>query len=114
MNRFPGYEETIEKAMRAHFRSLPEDHRRRYGAIEALKIGYGGVSYIGRILGIRRKTIYVGIRELEEMSEGDPERPARPSGHPERIRRRGGGRPKETQRQEGLEEAVQLPGTSIL
>jgi hypothetical protein len=33
-----------EEAMRLYCRSLPEDHRRRYGAIEALKIGYGGVA----------------------------------------------------------------------
>jgi hypothetical protein len=107
MNRFPGYVESLEKAMRAYFHSLDEDHRRRYGAIEALKIGYGGISYISRLLGISRQTIYVGIHELEVMSEGDPEQAARPSGSPERIRREGGGCPPATQRQEGLEEAVE-------
>ena len=44
MNEFGGYEAVHEEAMRLYCRSLPEDHRRRYGAIEALKIGYGGVA----------------------------------------------------------------------
>jgi hypothetical protein len=44
MNEFAGYEVVHEEAMRLYCRSLPEDHRRRYGAIEALKIGYGGVA----------------------------------------------------------------------
>ena len=107
MNHFPGYNESYEKTMRAYFHSLAEDDRRRYGAMEALKIGYGGISYIARVLGLSRQTIYVGIRELEAMAEGDPEHPEYPSGDSGRIRRRGGGRPKETQRQEGLEEAVE-------
>ena len=44
MNEFAGYEAVHEEAMRLYCRSLPEDHRRRYAAIEALKIGYGGVA----------------------------------------------------------------------
>ncbi len=78
--------------MRLYCRSLPEDHRRRYAAIEALKIGYGGVAYVARVLGISRRTIHTGIRELEQMSNDDPDQPQRPSGDPNRVRRRGGGR----------------------
>jgi hypothetical protein len=46
MNEFAGYEKAHEDAMKVYFRSLPEGHRRRYAAIEALKIGYGGVAYV--------------------------------------------------------------------
>jgi hypothetical protein len=40
MNEFSGYNADHEQAMRVYCRSLPEDHRRRYAAIESLKIGY--------------------------------------------------------------------------
>jgi hypothetical protein len=92
MNEFPGYDARHEETMRLYYRSLPEDHRRRYAAVEALKIGYGGVAYVARVLGMSRRTIYTGIRELEGMCDGDQDPPLRPSGEPERARRRGGGR----------------------
>lgn len=50
MNEFAGDEAIHGEAMRLYCRSLPKDHRRRYGAIEALKIGYGGVAYVARAL----------------------------------------------------------------
>jgi hypothetical protein len=52
-----------------------------------------------------RRTIYTGIRELEAMGEDGGSPPRRPSGDAKRIRRPGGGRPKVTQRQAGLEHA---------
>jgi hypothetical protein len=75
-------------------------------ALEALKIGFGGIAYVSRVLGMSRRTIYSGIRELEEMRNDDPEHPGRPSGDAKRIRRPGGGRPKITQRHAGLEARV--------
>jgi hypothetical protein len=98
MNEFGGYEAVHEEAMRLYCRSLPEDHRRRYGAIEALKIGYGGVAYVARVLSMSRRTIYTGIRELEQMGNDDPQNPQRPSGDAERVRRPGGGRAPITER----------------
>jgi hypothetical protein len=108
MNEFAGYEQTHEAAMRVYFHSLPEDHRRCYAALEALKIGYGGVAYIARVLGISRRTIYRGIAELKQMGQDDPTHPRRPSGSAGRIRRPGGGRRKATEAQVGLEEAVEV------
>ena len=92
VNEFAGYEAIHEEAMRLYCRSLPEDHRRRYAAIEALKIGYGGVAYVARVLGMSRRTIHTGIGELQQMGEDDPDQPLRPSGEAKRVRRRGGGR----------------------
>jgi hypothetical protein len=106
MNEFPGYKEEHEEFMRVFFRSLPEDHRRRYAAVEALKIGYGGLSYIARVLGVTRGTIYSGVRELEAMQGRDPQNPHRPSGGG-RIRRAGAGRPPELERQAGLKKTVE-------
>jgi hypothetical protein len=108
MNEFAGYEQTHEAAMRVYFHSLPEDHRRCYAALEALKIGYGGVAYIARVLGISRRTIYRGIAELKQMGQDDPTHPRRPSGSAGRIRRPGGGRRKASEAQVGLEETVEV------
>jgi len=33
---------------------LPEEHGRRYAAVEALKIGFGGFAYVARVLGMSR------------------------------------------------------------
>ena len=87
MNEFPGYERAHEEVMLLYCRSLPEDHRRRYAAIEALKIGYGGVAYVARVLGMSRRTIHTGIRELEQMGNDDPENPQRPSGDAGRVKK---------------------------
>jgi len=99
MNDFPGYDDAHEETMRLYARSLPEDHRRRYAALEALKIGYGGIAYVARVLGMSRRTLYTGIQELESMGEGDPQDPQRPSGEAHRVRRPGGGRPPLIERQ---------------
>ena len=56
MSEFSGYGQEHEETMRLYFRSLPEDHRRRYAGIEALKIGLGGIAYIARVLGMSRRT----------------------------------------------------------
>lgn len=106
MNEFPGYDAAHEDVMRRYCRSLPEDHRRRYAAVEALKIGFGGIAYVARVVGMSRRTIYAGIRELDAMGNDDPGQPQRPSGDAKRIRRRGGGRPKVTQRHTELERTV--------
>jgi len=98
MNGFQGYDQSHEDFMRLYFRSLPEDHRRRYAAVEALKIGFGGVAYVARVLGMSRRTIYTGIGELEAMGNDDYYPPQRPSGGAKRIRRPGGGRRQATQR----------------
>ena len=79
MNEFRGYDASHEEFMRLYARSLPEDHRRRYAALEALKIGFGGIAYVARLLGMSRRTIYTGVRELQDMGEGDPDHPRRQS-----------------------------------
>jgi phosphoglycolate phosphatase-like HAD superfamily hydrolase len=107
MSEVHGYDQTHEDTMRLYCASLPEDHRRRYAAVEALKIGRGGITYVAKVLGMSRRTIYTGIRELEAMGEEDGWPPRRPSGNAKRTRRPGGGRPKVTQRQAGLEQAFE-------
>jgi hypothetical protein len=105
--RFAGYAPEHEETMRVYCASLPEDHRRRYAALEALKIGHGGVTYVAEVLGMSRRTIHTGMRELAAMDTGDGSPPQRPSGGPQRIRRPGGGRPKADERQPGLQSACE-------
>jgi Rhodopirellula transposase DDE domain len=76
------YSKEIEAAMKGFYESLTEKDRRRYAAIEAQKLGHGGISYIERVLGCDSNTINKGIRELS-----DPEALER-----KRIREEGGGR----------------------
>jgi hypothetical protein len=59
------YAPGIERMMKRLFDSLREHDRRRYAAIEATKLGYGGVEYIARVLECDPKTIRQGQSELE-------------------------------------------------
>jgi hypothetical protein len=107
MSEFHGYDQAHEDTMRLYCASLPEDHRRRYAAVEALKIGCGGITYVARGLGMSRRTIYTGMRELDAMDTGEGSPPQRPSGNAKRIRRPGGGRPKASERDEGLKQSFE-------
>jgi len=68
------YAPDIERMMKRLFDSLRENDRRRYAAIEATKLGYGGVDYIARVLGCDPKTIRQGQMELEEGDDLDTAR----------------------------------------
>jgi hypothetical protein len=63
------YAPEVEAKMKRLFNSFKENDRRRYAAIEALKLGHGGIEYIARVLGCDPKTIRLGLAELE--GEGD-------------------------------------------
>ena len=65
------YTPRIERVMKRLFNSLREHDRRRYAAIEATKLGYGGVEYIARVLECDPKTIRQGQAELEEGDDLD-------------------------------------------
>lgn len=76
------YTEESEYLMKALFCRLSEKDRRRYAAVEAQKLGWGGIEYIGKLLAIDSRTISQGLRDLKESQD-----PAE-----KRIRKRGGGR----------------------
>ena len=89
------YDKTIEQEMRTFYESLNEKDRRRYAAIEALKLGHGGQVYIAEVLGCDRNTIAKGIGELRngEVSPNEDER----------IRQVGGGRKRAEDGDESIE-----------
>jgi hypothetical protein len=61
MNRYPV---DTEERMQVLYRSLSEKDRRRYAAIEAEKVGHGGLSYVAKLFGCE-----------ERNREAWPERP---------------------------------------
>lgn len=74
------YAAEVERRMKSFYRSLNEKDRRRYAAVEANKLGFGGEAYMVELLGCDYKTLQRGLRELD-----DP--PVLPPG---RIRKKGG------------------------
>jgi hypothetical protein len=70
----------VKSAMRRLFESLSEKDRRRYAAVEAMKLGHGGVEYVAGVVGCDPKTVRQGQAELAEL-------PADPAGG--RVRKKG-------------------------
>jgi hypothetical protein len=66
MNPYPA---DVEQKMQQFAHSLSEKDRRRYAAIEALKLGHGGIEYIGRLLGCDPKTIRQGLHDLDQPQD---------------------------------------------
>jgi len=79
------YTEEIEQYIRDTYEQLSEKERRKYAAVEALKIPEGGQSYIARVVGCSRNTIRRGIAELKNSEKESEESEGR-------IRRKGAGR----------------------
>jgi hypothetical protein len=111
MNCFPGYDAETEERMQILHSILKEDDRRRYAAVEAMKIGYGGVAYISRLLRCAPMTIDAGITEIKMLQKCKPEDRQPPAG-PNRTRRVGGGRHRKIDGEKG--EALQLAFDEVL
>lgn len=78
------YPPHIEQSMRAFYRSLRENDRRAYAAVEAAKLGHGGVEYIAAVLGVDPKTIRRGQRDLADLPDRPGPRVRKPGGGPKR------------------------------
>ena len=99
---------TVVEWIQSKYESLTEDlderGRRRWAAVEAMSLGWGGIAAVAEATGVSDRTIRNGIRELRE---GD----APP---PERQRRVGAGRKAADQRDSRLLDALEgllEPGT---
>ena len=93
--RIQAYPTEIEAQMLSFYNSLSEKDRRRYAAIEASKLGYGGDTYICYVLRCNDRTITLGQKELK----------AGLSDKQKRIRKSGGGRKSALDQIEGLDDA---------
>ena len=80
--------------MQRFYKSLNEKDRRRYAAIEAVKLGWGGISYISALFGCDYYTIRLGLKELDDEAAMNQKR----------IRAKGGGRKAALESVEGLDE----------
>jgi predicted ArsR family transcriptional regulator len=80
------YAPEVERMMKRLFDSLAENDRRRYAAVEASKLGHGGIEYIAQILQCDPKTIRRGLAELKGADDLDTGR----------ARKKGGGRKKKS------------------
>lgn len=78
-------DEESQTRMRNFYQTLSEKDKRRYAAVEAKRLGHGGIEYVAGILGCATRTISRGIQELDFLVD-DPA-----AG---RVRRPGGGRKK--------------------
>jgi len=76
----------IQERYRQSGRSLNEFQRRHWAAIEAMKIGWGGISVVSKALRISPNTIRRGIQDIETGQA------ASYSESNARIRKSGGGR----------------------
>lgn len=63
------YPADVEAKMKRLAQWLSEKDRRRYAAVEAAKLGHGGVDYIAQLLGCDPKTIRQGLQDLEQPED---------------------------------------------
>jgi len=89
-------EKVIQEKFLAINPTLNELSRRRWVATEAKALGRGGVSIIFRATGVNRNTIMKGIKEIESKKTIEPNR----------LRKKGGGRKKITEKNPKLEESI--------
>ena len=67
------------------YESLSEKDRRRYAAVEAEKLGHGGVQYVADLFDCDAHTIRHGQQDIEQLPADEA---------PGRVRKKGG--PKES------------------
>ena len=68
------YSAAVEQAMITFFSSLREKDQRRYAAVEAEKLGHGGIEYLSVLLDCDPKTIRQGQADLKQLPPVPPER----------------------------------------
>ena len=78
-----GYGRRVEVQMVNFYRSLSEKDRRRYAAVEAGRLGHGGVAYIARLFGCDPDTVRRGLADVEQLPEDAAEGRVRKKGGPQ-------------------------------
>ncbi len=69
---FP-YPTDVETSMKVLYRSLRENDGRRYAAVEADRLGHGGLEYIAGLLECDPKTIRHGHLDMQQLQQQAPE-----------------------------------------
>jgi hypothetical protein len=76
------YLSALEGRMKAFYDSLSEKDRRRYAAVEAEKLGHGGVEYVANLFACDPKTIEHGREDVAELPTDEAEGRVRKKGGP--------------------------------
>jgi len=76
------YAKPVERHMKALYDSLSEKDRRRYAAVEAEKLGHGGVQYIADLFECDADTIRAGRQDVEQLPADAAEGRVRKKGGP--------------------------------
>ncbi|UYM13973.1 hypothetical protein [Endozoicomonas euniceicola] len=63
------YSPAVAIQMIRFYNTLNERDRRRYAAVEAVKLGHGGIAFISKLLNCDPKTINRGITELKSEEQ---------------------------------------------
>jgi hypothetical protein len=61
------YAASVERHMVALYESLSEKDRRRYAAVEAEKLGHGGMQYVADLFGCDPDTVRHGHQDVEQL-----------------------------------------------
>jgi hypothetical protein len=80
--RCKGYSSTVEDHMVALYESLSEKDRRRYAAIEAEKLGHGGIQYVADLFGCDPDTVHRGSQDIEQLPQDAAAGRVRKKGRP--------------------------------
>ena len=95
MKKLTPYLKEHEAEMRNLYNSLTEKDRRRYAAVEANKLGHGGISYVCRVLQCDEGTVKHGMREIRNQLPSNDGR----------IRKKGAGRKRKIETEKGIDTA---------
>ena len=77
------YPARVEVRMKRFYESLSEKDRRRYAAVEADKLGHGGMLYVAEVLGCSTDTIRQGQEDIGLLPEDDAAGRVRKKGGPQ-------------------------------
>jgi hypothetical protein len=61
------YPAAVERHMQALYDSLSEKDGRRYAAVEAEKLGHGGVQYVADLFGCDPDTVRHGQQDVQQL-----------------------------------------------
>ena len=65
------YSDVVEEQMVNFYGSLSEKDRRRYAAVEAAKLGHGGIVYVAQLFKCDPDTITAGQRDVDRLPDDD-------------------------------------------
>jgi hypothetical protein len=77
------YAPEVEDQMKRFYDSLSEKDRRRYAAVEAAKLGYGGLEYVCAILRCDPHTLRQGREDVAKLPHDEAKGRVRKKGGPQ-------------------------------